>query len=148
MEILTNKSALYNYFPLQKIEAGLILTGPEVKSIKMKRVDFKGSYVTIKDNQAWLVGLHVAPYQPAGGVQKNYEPKRQRKLLITKKEINLIRGQLTNKGLTIVPLRLYTTRGLVKLELAVVKGKKQYDKKALLKKRDTERDVRRTLKEY
>ncbi len=148
MEILTNKQALFNYLPLQKIEAGLVLTGPEVKSVKMKRIDFKGSYITIKDNQAWLVGLHIAPYQPAASVQKNYEPKRQRKLLLTKKEINLIRGQLSNKGLTVVPLRLYTTRGLVKIELAIVKGKKQFDKKAAIKKRDTERDIRRTLKEY
>ncbi len=145
---MTNKQALFNFLPLQKIEAGLILTGPEVKSVKMKRIDFKGSYVTIKDNQAWLVGLHIAPYQPAASVQKNYEPKRQRKLLLTKKELNNIRGQLTNKGLTVVPLRLYTTRGLIKLELAVVRGKKQFDKKAVIKKRDTDREIRRTLKEY
>lgn len=145
---MTNKQALFNYLPLQKIEAGLVLTGPEVKSVKRKRVDFKGSYVTIKENQTWLVGLHIAPYKPASGIQKNYEPKRQRKLLLTKKEINLIRGQLTNKGLTVVPWRLYTTRGLIKVELAVVRGKKQFDKKAAIKKRDADHDIRRTLKEY
>jgi SsrA-binding protein len=148
MEICNNKQALWHYEPIQKLEAGMILFGPEVKSLKQKRVDLKGSFISIKNNVAWLIGAHIAPYGPAAGVQKNYEPKRQRKLLLTKKELNFLRGNLTQKGLTIVPLRIYTTRGLIKLELAVVKGKKEFDKKAKIKKRDIDRDVKRTLKEY
>ena len=148
MDICHNKQALWNYEPLEKLEAGMVLFGPEVKSLKQKRVDLKGSYITIKDNAAWLIGAHIAPYGPAAGVQKKYEPKRQRKLLLTKKELDSLRGNLTQKGLTIVPLRIYTTRGLIKLQLAVVKGKKEFDKRTTIKKRDIDRDVKRTLKEY
>lgn len=147
MELAINKQALFNYEILDKWEAGLVLRGPEVRSAKNKRIDFKGSYVSFKNNDLWLIGMHIAPYSPAKAVQKDYEPKKQRKLLLHKKELNQIKGKLTQKGLTIVPIKLYTTRGLIKVEIAVVKGKKQADKKAKIKQRDIDRDTERTLKE-
>lgn len=147
MEIATNKKALWHYEPTDTWEAGVVLTGPEVKSVKNKRVDFSGSYITIRDRAAWLIGLHIAPYQPAAAVQKKYEPKRQRKLLLQKKELDQIRGRLTQKGLTVIPLRLYTVRGLIKLEIALVKGKQAFQKKEKLKNRDLDRETKRTLKE-
>lgn len=147
MELATNKQALFNYEILDTWEAGIVLTGPEVKSIRLRQVDFKGSYITIKGDNLWLVGAHIAPYQPAKAVQQDYNPKQQRQLLLHKKELNQIKGKLTQKGLTVVPLKLYTVRGLIKIQIAVVKGKKKVDKKEIIKKRDQDRDIKRTLKE-
>jgi len=148
MDLAFNKQATFNYEVLDTWEAGLVLSGPEVKSIKHKRVDLKGSYVRVTKNELWLIGAHIAPYQPAKTAQQNYEPKHARKLLVTKKEINQIRGKLTQKALTIVPLKVYTTRGLVKLEIAMVRGKKLVDKKEKIKRRDLDRDTKRALKNF
>ena len=147
MELAINKQAIFNYEVLDTWEAGIVLTGPEVKSVRCRQVDFKGSYITIKDNDLWLVGVHIAPYKPAKAIQQDYNPKRQRQLLLHKKELNKIKGKLTQKGLTIAPLKLYTIRSLIKIQIAVVKGKKKVDKKDIIKKRDQDRDIKRTLKE-
>ncbi len=148
MELARNKQAYFDYEILDSFEAGLVLTGPEVKSAKCKKIDLKGSYVTVKDGSLWLVGAHIAPYLPAKGVQKDYHPKQERKLLLHKKEINYLRGQLTRPGLTIVPLKVYTKSGLIKVEIGLVRGKKKYEKKEKIKKRDIDREVSRTLKGY
>jgi len=147
MKLAINKQALFNYEVLDAWEAGIVLTGPEVKSVKYKQVDFKGSYISIKNDNLWLVGVHIAPYKPAKAVQQDYNPKRERQLLLHKKELNKIKGKLTQKGLTVVPLQLYTVRSLIKIQIAVVKGRKKVDKKDIIKKRDQDRDIKRTLKE-
>ncbi|MFH1112173.1 MAG: SsrA-binding protein SmpB [Patescibacteria group bacterium] len=144
--IADNKKALFNFKIQEKFEAGLVLTGPEVKSAKRGSVNLQGSYVIPKQGELWLVGAHIAPYAPARGVQKNYDPKRDRKLLLTKKEISYLLGKSSATGLTIVPMAVYTTHRLVKVQIAVAIGKKMHDKRAAIKKREVERDIRRSLK--
>lgn len=141
-----NKDLSRNYEILEKFEAGLILQGPEVKSVKRNLLNLKGSYVRIEANQALLIGAHISAYQPARGAQTNYNPTRARKLLLNKKEINQLRAKLAQKGLTVAPTKVYTTNGLVKVEVALLKGLKKHDQRAKLKKRAIDRDVARELK--
>ena len=142
--IASNKKAFHEYFVLDKLESGIVLTGTEVKSLREARVNLKDSYVEVKGGQAFLVGMHISPY--THGNRENHEPERTRKLLMHRREIEKLHVQLTEKGLTIVPLRLYFKGGRVKAEIAVVRGKKLFDKRETEKKRSWERERGRLLR--
>lgn len=145
--ITVNKKALHDFSVLEKFEAGIVLSGPEVKSIKTGHINLTGSYVSIDGkNQVWLVGTHIASYKPAASVQMGYSPNHNRRLLIHKKEIDYLRGKSHEKGLTILPISVYTKGSLIKLELGLVRGKKQFDKRESIKKREVERDIRLRMK--
>ena len=146
MKILAgNKKAYFNFRILEKFEAGLVLIGQEVKSIKLGRINLAGSYVVIKENEAYLIGCRVPPYQPKNA-PLDYNPERSRKLLLKKLEIKYLIGKSKQKGLTLVPLRVYTKRGKIKLEFGIAKGKRKVDKRELIKKRDAEREMKRAFK--
>ena len=137
-----NKKAVFDYEILEKFEAGIELRGHEVKSIKSGKVSLTGSYVKVFGNEIFLLGAIVSPYQPRN-VPKDYDEQRDRKLLLTKKEIDYLIGKQKERGLTIVPTKLYNKGGKVKLEIGVARGKKKYDKRETIKKRDVERRLRR-----
>lgn len=142
-----NKEAGFSYEFLETLETGLALTGAEVKSVKAGQVSLKGSYVTIDaKSEAWLINCHISPYKPAKGHQEGYNPDRPRKLLLHKKEITSLLGKTKQKGLTIVPTSVYTKRGLIKLSIALARGKTKIDKRETIKKREGEREISRTLK--
>ncbi len=142
--VATNKEARYNYHILESAEAGIELKGPEVKSLRDHKANLKDSFARIDGNEIYLYNMHISPYPQAG--RFNPEPKRRRKLLMHKSEIKRLLGQLTQKGLTLVPLKIYFKRGLAKVELAVAKGKKLYDKREDMKRREGERELRRELR--
>ncbi|MFA6006779.1 MAG: SsrA-binding protein SmpB [Candidatus Paceibacterota bacterium] len=141
---IRNKKAHFNYDILEKFEAGIELFGFEVKSVKGGHGSLEGTRVIIRDNEAYLIGVNIPPYQ-TGNTPAGYDPTRTRKLLLTKKEIKELIGKGEQAGLTIVPLALYNKSGRIKVSIAVAKGRKKYDKREVLKKRDAERDIRRTL---
>jgi SsrA-binding protein len=146
MSIAINKRALFDYEILEKFEAGVILTGAEVKSVKLGHISLKGSYVTFKNNEAYLLNAHISPYQKAGKIV-GYDPTQTRKLLLNKSELKRLIGKLSEKGLTIVPLKVYTTRrGRIKVEIGLGRGKKQYEKREIIKKREVDREIRSNLK--
>jgi SsrA-binding protein len=145
--LTTNKQALHDYQVLEKLEAGIVLSGPEVKSVKAGQINLKGSYISVDNkSQVWLINAHIAPYRPAASVQANYDPNQNRKLLLRQKEIDYLRGKSKEKGLTILPISVYTKGSLIKLEIGVARGKKQYDKRETIKKREIDREIRRKLK--
>jgi SsrA-binding protein len=137
--IVENRRARFEYHILESLEAGLVLTGTEVKSIRGGGVSLNEAYARIRDGEAWLVGMHIPPYKQ--GSFSNTEPNRPRKLLLHKEEIARLQSRIGEKGLTIVPLRLYFTRGMAKLQLGVARGKKLWDKRADAAKRDVEREI-------
>lgn len=141
-----NKRAKYDYEILEKFEAGLILKGYEVKSIRAGRISLKGAYVIVKDDEAYLINADIPPYQPKN-VPEDYKPDRTRKLLLHKKEIKSLVGKGREKGLTLVPIRVYTKKGKIKLEFGIGRGKKKVDKRELIKKREFKREKERRLKE-
>lgn len=145
MEAIKNKKAYFNYAVLEKFEAGLKLSGTEVKSIKDGRVSFEGSYISFREDGSYWVNGTVPAWQPKNAPAR-YEPTRPRKLLLSKKEIGYLRGRSEEKGLTVVPLRIYSKKGNLKMEVGLVRRKKKWDKREALKKRAQERDVRRELK--
>jgi SsrA-binding protein len=142
--IASNKKALHDYFVLQKLEAGIALTGTEVKSLRDGRANLKDSYVIVKNGEAFLLGTHISPY--THGNRENHDPERTRKLLLHRKEIEKLEVQILEKGLTIVPLRLYFRGATVKAEIAVVRGKKLYDKRETEKKREADREAAAAMK--
>ena len=141
--IATNKRAFRDYEIFDKFEAGIALTGTEVKSLRMGRASLAGSFVKIEGQEAYVLNMHIPEY--AYGNIHNHEPTRKRKLLLHKREINKLTGALTRKGYAVVPLRLYFRNGLAKLEIALGRGKKKYDKRADLKKKQIDREMRRAL---
>lgn len=146
MEIIAeNKKALFDYEVLDKYQAGIVLIGQEVKAIKQGRINLQGSYVVLKDNELFLLNANVPPYQPKNA-PKDYDPKRSRKLLLTKREIDKIIGKTHQKGLTLAPLKVYNHLGKIKIEFAVMKGKKQIDKREQIKRREVDIEIRRALK--
>jgi len=145
--IQKNKLAYFNYEILEEYEAGIALTGPEVKSVKLGQVNLKGSYVTIKNEEPWLINAHISPYKMATGAQKNYDPTRPRKLLLKKKEIKSLIGKEKSQGLTIIPLSVYILRRFVKIKLGLARGKKKRDKREIIKKRETERRIQRIMRQ-
>ena len=141
--VAVNKKARHLYELSEFTEAGIVLTGPEVKSIRAGKVNFVDSYVDFRRGEAWLVSLHIAPYTNAGYALQ--EPERARKLLLHQREIAKLAGMVAQKGLTVVPVRLYLKRGKVKVEVAVGRGKKLHDHRESLKRRAEERDMAREL---
>lgn len=142
---LTHKKAHFDYEILKTYEAGLSLYGHEVKSVRANRGKLEGGFVIIRGGEAFLVGVNINPYQPKN-LPKKYGPERARKLLLSKKELAEIELQTETAGLTAIPLKLYNLGRHIKLELAVVKGKKKHDKRETIKARDTKRDIDRILK--
>ena len=142
-----NKKARFDYEILDTLEAGLVLSGVEVKSIRSGTVGLKGGFVSFHNNDAFLTNVHIPKYKHTGPNQE-HEPERSRKLLLKSKEIDYLRGKLLEKGLTIVPLSLYNSGRHIKLEIGVAKGKKKYDKRETLKKRDLDRETRRAIKQH
>lgn len=136
-----NKKARFDYEVLETLEAGLVLTGQEAKSTRNGGVTIKGSFVTFRGNMPMLTGAQIAPYKSAG-IIKDYDPTVSRKLLFSKKEIYYLKAKAQEEGLTIVPLKVYTKARFIKLEVAVARGKKTYDKREAIKKRDFEREKR------
>jgi len=139
--IATNRKARHNYFILERFEAGIALLGTEIKSVRARQVSIAEAYVRIENNEAWLMDAHIAPYQQAGFF--NHEPARPRKLLLHKKEISRLSENVSKKGVTIIPLQLYLKNGMAKVEIAVARGKKLYDKRQSIKKRDIQREIDR-----
>ncbi len=142
--IVKNKKALFDYDVLEKFEAGIVLTGPEVKSAKRGQVNLTGSYVVQKGGELWLLNGHVAPYRMA--LQSFYDPTRDRKLLLKKHQVATLIGKIHAKGLTVLPLSVYTKGGFVKIEVGVCRGRRQFDKRQILKKRETDRAIRRIMR--
>ena len=145
MSLIEHKKARLNYEILNEFEAGLELLGHEVKALRQKLGKLEGSHVVVRGGEAYLVGAHIPPYQPKN-TPPEYDPDRSRRLLLNKKELAELVGIEGQKGLTIVPLRVYNKGRNLKLAIGIARGRKQYDKRQVLKKRDTEREMRRTLK--
>jgi len=143
--IAINRKAQHDYFIEQRFEAGIVLEGWEVKSMRAGKAQLSESYVIIKHGEAWLLGSHIAPLQSAS-THINPDPIRSRKLLLHKKELNNLYGNIERKGYTIVALKLYWSKGQIKLEIGLAKGKKQYDKRATEKAREWKREKERALK--
>ena len=141
--VATNRKARHDYFLLDTYEAGLVLQGSEIKSIRAGQISLKEAYVRVDGEQAWLVNAHIAPYDPAS--RENHDPIRDKKLLLHKKEIDKLWNEIRQKGTTIIPLQVYLSRGRAKLEIAVAKGKRHYDKRQSIKERDAQRDIDRAL---
>jgi SsrA-binding protein len=144
--IASNKKAFFNYQILEKLETGLVLTGSEVKALREARCNFKDSYARIKDEEAWLIGLHIGEYKNAG--YKKHDPERQRKLLLHKNEIRRIHRKVMDKGVTLVPLKIYFKNGRAKLELGLAVGKREYDKRETIARRDQQREIKRLEKKF
>lgn len=140
-----NRRAHFNYEILEKFEAGLVLTGQEVKSIRQDRIQIAGSYVMPRKEELWLMGATIPPYQPKNA-PADYNPQRSRKLLLHAKEIKYLIGKAQQRGLTLVPLKVYTSKGRIKLEFGVARGRKKAGKKEVLKKRAVELEIKRELK--
>jgi SsrA-binding protein len=139
MTVIDNRRARYEYHILESVEAGLVLTGTEVKAVRGGGASLSEAYARFRDGEAWLVGMHIPPYRQ--GSFSNSEPRRPRKLLLHREEITRLQSRVAEKGLTIVPLRLYFTRGIAKVQLGVARGKKLWDKRAAAAKRDVEREI-------
>ena len=142
--VTVNRKAQHDYHIVRTLEAGLSLRGTEIKSIREGRVSIREAYVRPDDGEVWLVGAHIAHYAPAGST--NHEPTRRRRLLLHKRQITALRREVESEGVTIVPLRLYLKGGRAKLEIAVGRGKKRYDKRAAIAKRDADRQMQRALR--
>ncbi|MBF1990191.1 SsrA-binding protein SmpB [Fischerella thermalis] len=145
--ICDNRQARYLYEILETYEAGIQLTGTEVKSIRAGRVNLQDGYALIRNGEAWLINVHISPYT-ASGQYFNHEPRRTRKLLLHRQEIRKLVGKVEQQGLTLVPLKMYLKRGWVKVSIALVKGKKLHDKREDIKKRQDQREMQRAIKNY
>jgi SsrA-binding protein len=144
--VATNRKARHEYFILDTYEAGIALKGTEIKSIRAGNISLSEAYVTVEDgSEAWLVSAHIAPYDQAS--HYNHDPNRPRKLLLHRSEIHRLWDEVRKKGVTIIPLRVYLRDGLAKVEIGVAKGKKLYDKRAAIAKRDAEREMERQLRQ-
>jgi SsrA-binding protein len=143
--VALNRKARHDYFIDETVEAGIVLTGSEVKSLREGRVNLKDSFARVSRGEAFVVNVHISPYDPAH--RDNHEPTRSRKLLLHRGEIDRLEGKLNQKGLTLVPLRIYfNARGRVKLELGLGRGKKHYDKRQTIKEREANRETARALR--
>jgi len=140
-----NKKAHFNYQILEKFEAGISLLGQEVKSIKTRGLSLAGSYIVIRNNEAFWIGCKIPPYQPKNA-PSDYNSERSRKLLLKKSELKYLIGKANQKGLTLLPLKVYTMKGKIKLEFGVAMGLKKIDKRELIKKRETQREIDKELK--
>lgn len=143
--ISSNRQARFEYSILESVEAGIALTGTEIKSVRAGKVNLRESYARIENGEVWLVGMHISPYEQAGAYFQ-HEPTRSRKLLLHRRQIARLQADVGQKGLTLVPLRLYLKGGRAKIELGLAKGKKLYDKRDSMAERDSRRDVERALR--
>ena len=141
-----NKKARHDYNIVDTIEAGMVLTGTEIKSVRASRIQLKDGYAQIKNGQAWLVNVHIAPFEQ--GNIWNQDPERTRKLLLKKREITRLENELKGTGMTLIPLKVYIKRGFAKILLGLAKGKHDYDKRESIKRRDQERDMKRVMKNF
>jgi SsrA-binding protein len=146
-DVASNRQAAYRYNLIERFEAGLVLTGTEVKSLRDGKAQLKDSYATVRDGEVWLIGLYIPPYGPAS--RENHEPERPRKLLLHRSEIERLIAGTQERGLTLVPTRLYFSgpRARAKVEIAIARGKDLYDKRESIRKREMARDVQRELRE-
>ncbi len=142
--VATNRKARFQYFLLETFEAGIVLQGSEIKSIRAGQISLNEAYVRIEEDEVWLVEAHIAPYGQASFF--NHEPKRRRKLLLNRREINHLARKVQEKGLTIIPVRVYLKDGRAKVEIALAKGKKTYDKRATIAARDAQREMERRFR--
>lgn len=140
-----NRKAFHDYHLEETYEAGVVLTGTEVKSIRAGRINLKDSYARIENNEAWVLNMHISPYEQ--GNRFNHDPMRKRKLLMHRREINRLIGLTREKGYTLIPIKVYTNEGYIKIEIALARGKKLYDKRASLKEKEAKREVERAFKE-
>ncbi len=145
MNLVEHKKARLDYEILEEFEAGIELFGHEVKSLRTRQGKLEGSHAIVRNGEAYVVGMQIPPYQPAN-TPESYDPTRSRRLLLTKKELDELEAAEGKKGLTIVPLSVYNKGSKLKLRLAIARGRKKYDKRDVLKKRDAEREIERTLK--
>jgi SsrA-binding protein len=146
-DVATNRQASYRYNLLERFEAGIVLSGTEVKSLREGKAQLKDAYAAIRNGEVWLIGLYIPPYGPAANA--NHDPERDRKLLLHQREIERLVGRVAERGLTLVPTRIYFggQRSRAKVELALARGKDLYDKRDSIRKRDVARDVARELRE-
>jgi SsrA-binding protein len=142
--ITTNKKAFHDYSIENRIEAGLVLTGTEIKSVRKSMVNIRDSYARPQNSELWLLNAHIAPYKE--GNRHNHEPTRSRKLLVHKKELQMLSTAVERKGLTLVPLKMYIKNGRAKIELGIAKGKKLHDKRKSIVKRETDREMEKAVK--
>lgn len=142
-DVATNRYAAYRYNLLDRWEAGVMLTGTEVKSLRTGQATMKDAYAAVRDGEVWLHNMHIPPYQPAS--RENHEPERPRKLLLKRKEIEKLIGSTAEKGLTVVPTRVYFKGPYAKVEIALARGKDLYDKRRAIKDRDQKRDIERAM---
>src|SRR3954470_18399849 len=143
-DVATNRQAAFRFNLLEKLEAGIVLPGSEVKSLRNGAVQLKNAYAEVRDGELWLRDMHIAPYDPA---RENHDPERPRKLLLHKREIERLIGKTAERGLTIVPTRVYFSGSRAKVELALAKGKDVHDKRRSIKDRDVRREIDRALSE-
>jgi SsrA-binding protein len=143
--IVDNRKARHDYHLLERVEAGLVLSGSEVKSLREGRAQLQRAFADIRDGELWLVGVHIAPYEQAG--IENHAPERDRKLLLHRREIDRLRGKVQERGFTLVPTKLYFKGGRAKVELALAKGKDVRDRRREISKRDADRQIERALKQ-
>lgn len=139
--VVSNRKALHDYFIIETIEAGIALRGTEVKSLRQGAANLQDGYALIRKGEIWLLGMHISPFEK--GNINNHDPRRERKLLLHRREIFRIASKMSEKGLTLVPLKVYLKKNIIKVELGLAKGKKEYDKRAAIAKRDVERQLRR-----
>lgn len=143
--VATNRKAFHEYEIIDTFEAGIVLLGTEIKSIRAGRASLQEGYVVFEKGEAWLLNVHIAPYDPAG--RENHEPKRRRKLLLHRREIARLTSRVQEKGLTVVPTRMYLKDGRAKVEIGLGRGKRLYDKREAIARRDSQRQVERAVKE-
>lgn len=143
--ITENRKAFHDYYIEDRVEAGIILTGTEIKSIRNGRVNLKDSYARLDNGEIWVHQMHISPYEQ--GNRFNHDPLRPRKLLLHRSEINKLIGKIQQQGLTLIPIKIYLKKGMAKVELAVGQGKKNYDKRQALAEREGKRDIERALRE-
>ena len=146
-DLATNRQAAYRFNLLERFEAGIVLTGTEVKSLREGGVQLKDAYATIRNGEVWLVGMYIAPYGPAA--RENHDPERPRQLLLHRNEIERLTGRINERGLTLVPTRVYFSHegSRAKVEIALARGKDAYDKRETIRKRETAREIQRELRE-
>lgn len=144
--IAQNKKAFHDYFVEDTYEAGIVLVGCEVKSIRLGAINLRDSFVIIKNGEVYMIGAHISPYKM--GSYNNVDPRRNRKLLLNRSEINKLRGKVEQKGYTLIPLKVYFKDALVKVQIGLCKGKELHDKRQAIKEKENDRNLRRVMKEY
>ena len=142
--VATNRRARHEYLILETVEAGLVLRGTEVKALRAGLVNFKDAYATVRNGEAWLLGCHISPY--SHGTDANHDPERDRKLLLHRREIARLTGKIAERGLTLVPLRLYFKKGRAKIEIGLARGKKLHDKRSALREREVRREMDKAIR--